>query len=142
LIAAGYVDLILDPAPPAGVRVETHVAKSGDANAFYTYPNAESASEASAAEKLRGLTGLPVTTLQGGYRYPGRPIVVGPRDTEWRRQRVMNRLDPLWREATALQRAERRVAFAGTRFTAIRWLGGFPPQGELADFTPAGWIEG
>ncbi|HZN64030.1 MAG TPA: HEAT repeat domain-containing protein [Tepidisphaeraceae bacterium] len=144
LIVGGYGDQILEPAPPAGVLVEKHVYKAGGNNYFYTFPNADSDSEVPAAEKLRTLTGLPVSTLQGAYRYPDRPIVVGPRDTEWRRQRVMTHLDPLWREATALRRAERRLAVSGTRFHAIRWTGGLPMRGgaELGEASPAGWIEG
>src|SRR5688500_14779612 len=56
----------------------------------------------------------------------------------------MPRLESLWREATAVRRAEARLAVSKTRFTAIRWKPGFgaQPEPEVADFTPAGWIQG
>ena len=145
LIVAGYGEQILEPAPPATVAVEKHVAKAGDDKAFYVFPGGEEDSTPRASEKLRALTGLPITTLQGANRYPGEPVVVGPRDGGWRRQRVMARLKPLWREATAMRRSEVRQATSRTRFRAIRWIeGGRPmqPAGELAEFTPLGWVEG
>ena len=143
VILGGYGEQQL-AAPPKGVAVETHTYKPRQGGSyFFTYPGGESPTAAQAAETLRVLTGLPLTTLQGSYAYAGQPVIVGPGDLGWRRQRIMARLDPLWHEATAPRRAEARAALAGIRFHAIRWVGDFPRlEGELAEFTPAGWIEG
>jgi hypothetical protein len=146
IFLGGYGDQLLDP-PPAGVPVETHVARAGDQQSFYLFPRSgrDGESNTRAEERLRELAGMPVATLQGAYRYGGQPVVVGPADEGWRRQRVVARLEPLWREATAIKRLEGRGAVAGVRFTAIRWdVGNRPMQmaGELTDSTPAGWVEG
>jgi hypothetical protein len=146
ILVGGYGDQLLDP-PPPGVPVETHSHKAGDRNAFYLFPRAAGDSESNEAseEKLRTLAGMPVATLQGAYRYGGQPVVVGPADEGWRRQRVVGRLEPLWREATAVKRAEGRESVSAMRFTAIRWAPGgrmFDMAGELTDGTPAGWFRG
>ena len=146
ILLGGYGDQLLDP-PPAGVPVETHVARAGDQSSFYLFPRSRGDGESNtrAEERLGQLSGLPVATLQGAYRYGGQAVVVGPADESWRRQRVVARLEPLWREATAIKRLEGRGSVAGVRFTAIRWdVGNRPMQmaGELTDCTPAGWVEG
>jgi hypothetical protein len=144
LIMGGYGDQILNADPPAGVAVEKHTHKNGSPHSFYAYPNADSDGTPRAAEVLRGLTGLEIATLQGGYRYPDKPVVVGPKNLGWRQQRVMSRLEPLYREATAPERVEKRQDVAKLRFPAIRWTVAGPMRaaGELAEFTGAGWIEG
>ena len=141
LIVAGYKDQQIIGAP-AGLNVEKHFGKEPGAKYFYAYQR-DGESFPRAAAILRELTGLQIAAFVGEYR-PRTPLVVGPSNPSWRLQRAMTHLEPLWREASALERSRQRQAFANVRFPAIKWNPGERPfgvAGEVAEFTVAGPIQ-
>jgi hypothetical protein len=147
LIIAGHKDQLLASAPPPGVNVENYSGKDGGGKQFYAYSREGDSAESftRAAATLRDMTGLEIAALVGEYRPKG-TLVVGPSNPAWRLQRAMSHLEPLWREATALERSRQRLAFVGAKFQAIRWsptpdARPFNAAGDIADFTVAGPIE-
>jgi len=146
VIASGYDDQVVEP-HPVDAEVETRTHSGGGAGRFdYVILYNHGAPEiASAHRKLKGWTGLDVTTSQGWYSAPTKPIVVGPSNTDWRIQRALFELEPIYGEVGAFARAAVRQTVQSLRFTAIRWT--LSPErvpvpiGELGDFTGAGPID-
>jgi hypothetical protein len=126
-----------------GTTVEMHTHQGGSASFFYTYGQS-SDGHREALPKLRTLTGLEPSTVQGTYKYTGEPLVVGPGSDEWVRQRILADLDPLHRRSIAWELAKRREAVADRRFTAIKFGNDRMARAAapaLAEFTPIGPIE-
>ena len=61
---------------------------------FYAYSRDDSQFP-QIVDQLRELTGHELLTLQGAYRYPGKPFVVGPESCVWRMQHLVARMNPL-----------------------------------------------
>ena len=137
VIVSGYYEPTV-----AGLRAETPLELSshergGEGGYFFTYGKESDGHEAMA--KINNRTGLEPATLQGAYRYPGEPFVVGPGGEEWVAQRVLSELEPLYLRATAWELAKRREDVAGLRFTAIRFGELGPRAGtSVGDFSPLG----
>jgi hypothetical protein len=118
IILGGVKDQVLDE-PPPGVPVEKHTSQVGSRYFFYTDGSDEDGSNTQAAKALKALTGLPITTLVADHNFNGKPLLVGRLNPNWVQQLVMSRLEPLYLEATARQRAQQRQALAGIRFSAL-----------------------
>jgi hypothetical protein len=169
VIVGGYEQQDISGVPD-GIPVEKHtcVGDVRSPNFFYTY-GAGTEAHAQAVARLRALTSLEIATVTGAQQYPGTPFVVGPANQDWVVKRVLSRLEPLYRESIAYARSTERGAVPDVRFQAIKFpapdivpvpmpagAAGFPGQPRvvvragaaggsppaLADFTPAGAVEG
>ncbi|MGB7160220.1 MAG: hypothetical protein WBD40_19285, partial [Tepidisphaeraceae bacterium] len=132
---------------PKDVPADTFIFEAGAGEQYFFTYGPVSDSHAQAVTRLRAITGLEISTVQGIYRYPGRPFVVGPGNPEWVAQRLLSDLTPLYREARAFELAKQREAIGDVRFTAVRhpaapFRGPGAPPPTLAEFTPRGPIEG
>jgi hypothetical protein len=143
IILAGIKDQVIET-PPAGIEIEKHTSDGGSRHYFYVYSREGdgAGSYAEAAGALKALTGLPISTVVARYRYDGKPLVIGRNNAEWVAQSVMTRLEPLYLEATANERARQRQALAGIRFSALyRTTAGVQMKSDVAQFTIDGPIE-
>ena len=106
--------------PPPGVPVTVITDYLGRGLDYESYPAGE--------RLLRTLTGRPVTSAQGIYTAPGTPIVVGNQNADWRAQRVLREMQPLYVQATAFQRQQQFNAVSSIQFSGL--LQGFTNPGE------------
>jgi len=96
-------------------------------------------------DDLLEFAGRPITVLLGQSEYPGEPIVVGPENREWDRQRAFRQtLVETWllhEEAMEPQRARQFAGVADLRFPAV-WLcqSGGRQGAASGEFTVAGPI--
>src|SRR5262249_7262083 len=97
---------------PAGVPTVT-TSQYVDYHLDYgAYPSGE--------RLLRSLSGnLPVTSLLGQYTAPAAPIVVGPGNSDWRTERVLYEMHPLYLQATTFQRQQQLNAASSLRFNGL-----------------------
>lgn len=140
VILSGYYDQEAHGIP-AGIPIEkyTYVGKSrryfhAHGRDFESYPEA--------ARTIRELTGLPISTFVGTYRYKDKPFVIGPGDAEWEAQRILSDLRPVYLAAVAHERDRLRRALEFVRFPAAHQVrrGGLQIDKSWASFTPTGPI--
>ena len=88
---------------------------------------------------MHALTGFESISFQGAHSAEGRSFSIGRTNIDWRAQRVLDEMRPLYEQATEYGRAQQRAAVAGHRFVALlrtplndRWT----RQAALAQFTP------
>ena len=122
LILAGYGEQEL-VAPIEGVAAETYTAKGRSDKYFYAYSRKEDSEGGyrRTAKMIHELTGSDIRTLVGEYRPRNGTLIVGPRNEEWRQQRVLAEAEPLYMDATAMSRARQRERWAAMKFQAIHW---------------------
>lgn len=127
---------------PKDVPVDNQSGEDGKAR-FYVYRKQDYAHYARLVQRTRAMTGLEISTFQGGYEYKGTPALVGPDNLGWRRQLVESRLRPLHRAATLFERAKQRKEVQAIRFHALHFTA--TPRGHgmtraWAEFSPTGPI--
>lgn len=125
---------------PAGVAVEQFDVYSGGSYAyeknFGPFPRT--------ARWLHGLTGLTVSSIQGDYFVQAEPYSIGGDNTDWRVQRVLTEVQPLYEQAVAHELNDARAAAEQLRFTALLRTPrqGSPPITELREFSGTGVTDG
>lgn len=152
VILSGYYDQRVEGVP-AGVPIEEqNHGGGGRARPFFAWAR-DLEHYPGAYRRLKQLTGLEISTFQGGYRAGGTPFVVGRQNPEWEAQRVLSDIRPLYLAAAAWERAARQQAMRHLRFRGV--LQSFPrdprlppemarhrPAYALAEFTIAGPVAG
>jgi hypothetical protein len=126
---------------PQGIRVESIC---GEGSEYFSAYKRDGEQYPKVVRRLREITGLEITTLVGSYA-ARQPLVVGPGNPEWKLQRLLTEMEPLFREATALERARQREGLRKLQFKAIHWSADERhglPKAALADFTIEGPIAG
>ncbi len=151
IILGGRIQFLVDP--PKGVEIVDCTAENSGTrplgSAYTRFSSDSSGSQfPSLAKQLKDITGLEVATFQGAYRYPNKPIVVGPESEEWRRERVLAELRPIHVEATKPERLRDWHRMKDLRFTAVhyrfapggnrRFMRHHEATGSLGPFTPLG----
>jgi hypothetical protein len=128
---------------PEGVPVEEYTQRKS--SHFWAYSR-QGESYREMERTVERLAGLPVSTFQGRYAYKGQPFVVGPGDPDWEVQRVLARLEPLHRAATAFERERAVAEVLPLTFPALWWTRDGPAlssvSASLATFDLAGPREG
>jgi hypothetical protein len=127
------------PIPPANLpkNVPVEVVNSG-----FTYGK-DYGHYPFMAKRLHEITGLPVSSVQGQYKFDEKSpaVTVGSGGAEWNAQRVLSEMQPLYNQAVTFDRGEQRAAAdAAYRFTALYHdLNDQRGMGEtfVADFSPA-----
>lgn len=125
---------------PEGVPLDiyTYDDRTGG---FHTYKR-DDPRFADVTRTLRDKTGLDITTFQGTYKYTGHPIVIGPENSEWRIQRLVDSLDKLLKSAEETQSGRRAARWKELRFCARYFKTharhGGQPETLYAEFTVRG----
>jgi len=118
VIVSGYDGVAMPSGVPAGVPVElSSYPLSSTGNYFYFFSKGET-SFSNAAKVMYQKSGLPPTSMQALHAYLGQHFAVGAGD-EWKAERVLSEMQPLYKEATAFQLAQDRTAADAYRFTGL-----------------------
>jgi len=142
VIVSGHNGATLPIGVPAGVPVEFH---SPPSSIYFSYFSKTDGSFGEAAKTMYAITGLAPSSMQSLANYQGQPFSIGSGSVEWTQQRVLNELQPLYKDATAFQLSQDRAAAEQYRFTALYntyTSDGGRQSTRIAQMTPVHAIDG
>ncbi len=85
---------------------------------YFEYPRAAGA--------LFATTGIPITTNLSSYNAPASAFQVGPANADWKAQRILAEMDPLYKQATAFKLGQQLALANDYQFKAIVAAPGVP----------------